>query len=318
MIEFASFAYYMAAALCVSITSIGVGLGQGQASSAAITAINTQPGPRNDIVKTVIIGMALIETAALMGTVIAFFMLFGQQVPTSAPAGFAYLGIACALCLPGLAVGLTSSWPVQEACFAIARQPFFGQQVLRLMLITQSIIQTPIIFGFIIAMIILSQVGFVTTLPHGLALFASGLSIGIGTVGPIIGLSQFAKTACEGIGINRSAYGKIFSFTFVSEAIIETPIIFALVIAVLILFTASPDTTLLKGVAFICAGLCMGVGTIGPGVSSGRTASAACRQIADNPAVYSVVSKASMFGQGLIDTCAIYTLLVALLLITIS
>ena len=123
------------------------------------------------------------------------------------------------------------------------------------------------------------------------------------------------KSACHGLGINRDAYDRLFSFTFVSEAIIETPIIFALIISiVLITSTIAPDN-LLKGVMMLSAGLCMSIGTIGPGISSGKTAAAAAHQIALDPEKYSILSRLSMVAQGLIDTCAIYALLIAGMLI---
>ena len=65
----------------------------------------------------------------------------------------------------------------------------------------------------------------------------------------------------------------------------------------------------------LAAGLCTGIGTFGPGISSGKTASAACHQIAVNPEHHGMLSKVSIFAQGLIDTSAIYALLISLLLI---
>src|SRR5437870_5245177 len=81
----------------------------------------------------------------------------------------------------------------------------------------------------IIALFIQGQSVFVETMRDSLRLISSGLAIGLGSVGPAIGLAIFAKAACAGIGINRKAYAKILPFTFISEAIIETPVIFAFV-----------------------------------------------------------------------------------------
>ena len=101
----------------------------------------------------------------------------------------------------------------------------------------------------------------------------------------------------------------------VSEAIIETPIIFSLVISLLILMTPLPAAALTKSIALLAAGLCTGLGTLGPGISSGRTSAAACEQIALNPELYLTLSKVSMFAQGLIDTAAIYALVISIMLI---
>lgn len=316
MSNLAEFLHYLTVALVVAINSLGVGIGEGITSSAALDAINTQPTARNDITRIAILGMALIETAAIMGITIAIMLILStSDITQSVYASIASLGVAAAICLPGFAIGLVSAFPAKEACFAVARQPFFAQRILRFMLITQSIIQTPIIFGFIIAMFIKNQALVATSLPDSIRLVASGLSIGVGSIGPAIGLAQFAKTACRGLGINRESFGQLLSFTFISEAIIETPIIFALVISLLLIVSNIEPDNILKSIALLSAACCIGMGTLGAGISSGRTASAACHQIALHPKQHATLSKISMFSQGLIDTCAIYALLISLLLI---
>lgn len=308
-------AHYGTMALVVAANAIGVGIGQGIASKASLDAINIQPSARSEILKTSIVGMALIETAAVMGVTIGFILLFQtQQLVASIYASYAELGIAFAVSLSGFVLGLVSAWPAQQACLAIARQPFFNQKIFRFMLITQTIIQTPIIFGFIVAMFIKEQAILATSLAESLRLMACGLCIGLGSIGPAIGLATFARSACKSLGINRNAYNKILTFMFVSEAIIETPLIFALIVSILLINTSITDNNLTSAFALLGASLSIGIGTLGAGISSGKTSAAACEQIALNPDNYPVLSRASLFAQGIIDTCAIYSLLIALLL----
>lgn len=314
MIEFTELLHYSVIALAVGINSIGVGLGEGIASSAALRAINKQPKAKNEISRIAILGTALIETAAIMGVSISIILLIGKSHTNITPfSALAEIGIAFAICLSGFVIGIVSALPAQEACFAVARQPFFGEKILRFMLITQSVIQTPIIFGFIIALFIKNQAADVQTFGASMKLIASGLCMGLGTIGPAIGLGNFAKEAIKGLGINRFAYSNLMTFMFISQAIIETPIIFALVTSLLIL--VSSTTSILGGIAMLSAALCMGLGTFGSGSSSGKTAAAACHQIALNPSAYQSIANVSLFGQGLIDTCAIYTFLIAIIMI---
>ena len=316
MTEYAELLHYATIALAVGINSVGVGIGEGLTGAAAIKALNLQPSSRNDIMRMAILGMALIETAAVMGTTISIFLLLDtNQASTTIYTGIAEVGIALAICLSGLVIGIVSSFPAQAACMATARQPFFSQKILRFTLIRQSVLQTPIIFGFIIAMFIKNQAPLAHSLGDALRLLASGLCIGLGSVGPALGLARLGETACAGLGLNRNAYPHLFSFTIISEAIIETPIIFSLMIAIALVTATVPENDTLKGIMMLAAGLCMSVGTIGPGISSGKTAAAASHQIALNPKNYSLLSRLSMVGQGLIDTCAIYALLIAGMLI---
>lgn len=319
MIEYiASLLHFCTIALTVGINSVSVGIGEGLTSQAALKAINKQPSAKNDIARVAILGTALIETSAIMGVTIAFFLMLGSHDATqSVPANIAEVGIALSICLSGFIIGLASSLPAQEACMAIARQPFFADKILRFMLITQSIIQTPIIFGFIIALFIRSQAAHAQTLAESFMLIAAGLCIGLGSVGPAIGLALFAKNACQGLGINRKAYPQLMSFTFISQAIIETPMIFALTISLMFMFYGTTPT-LFASATWIAAAFCMGIGTLGPGIASGKTAAAAVHQIALQPKYYSNISKVSMFAQGLIDTCAIYSFLIAFVLILLT
>lgn len=317
IIEVSEFLHFMTIALAVGVTSVGVGIGEGIASQATIEAMNIQPSSKSEIFNTAIVGMALIETAAIMGITIATILLLDtRNSAKSIYFGIAELGIAFAICFSGFVLGIVSALPARQAVLAIARQPFFSQKIFRFMLITQSIIQTPIIFGFIIAMFIRDQAATASSLADSIRIMASGLCIGLGSIGPSIGLAQFAQTACHGIGINRNSYNKLLSFTFISEAIIETPIVFALIISLLLITSSAiPDENYLKAITMLGAALCIGIGTIGPGIGSGRTASAACHQIALNPERHASLSRVTMIAQGLIDTSAIYALLISIILI---
>jgi F-type H+-transporting ATPase subunit c len=181
---------------------------------------------------------------------------------------------------------------------------------------TQALTQMPIIAGLVVAIFIRNQAVVVTSIADSLRLIASGLAIGIGSIGPAIGLAIFAKQACESMGTNPSAYKKLLSFTIISQAIIETPIIFALVISITLLFVAPVgQVSLLKGIAYLAAAFCTGFGTFGPGIASGKTAAAACKSIAFNPEQFEVLSRLSLFIQGLIETCAIYAIIISFMLI---
>jgi len=318
MLELAGLGYYATVALTVALNAVGVGIGQGLTTSGAIGSMNQQPAARDGIAKTAVLAMALIETSAIMGTFVSLLLLFGPQTAAQTPyVSLSQLGIALAMCISGVTIGVVSSLPTRAACQAIARQPFFAQRILRFMLISLSLIQTPIIFGLIVALVIQGQLATVTTMRESMRLFSSGLCIGLGSAGPSIGLALFAKAACTGIGLNRNAYGKLLSFTFVSQAIIETPIIFSLVISIILLFIvpSSRYENFIDSIIFFAAALCTSIGTIGPGISSGRTAASACRQIALQPTLHPIVSRASMFAQGLIETCAIYPVLISLILL---
>jgi F-type H+-transporting ATPase subunit c len=65
---------------------------------------------------------------------------------------------------------------------------------------------------------------------------AAGLAIGIGAIGSGIGEGIVAGKAMEAIGRNPETSGKITPLMFVTMAIVESTAIYALVIALIILF----------------------------------------------------------------------------------
>ncbi len=312
-----SLLHFITVALTVSCNAVSVGIGQGLISIAALQAINIQPGARNEISKVFMFGMAVAETAAIIGLISGLIILNPQiELPNAPFIHYSILGIAGALGITGSVVGVVTSFPARAACFAVARQPYFGQKIQLVMLLTQSLMQTPIIFSFLIALLIKSQSIFAVELADSMRLIGAGFCIGLGSVGPAIGLGIFAQKACETLGINRYAYKEIFSFTLITQAILESPIILCLIISLALIGSKhSPMYLELHGIRLLCAGLVMGLRTLGVVIGSGKTASQACKAIGLNPDSYSGASRTSFIAQVLIETCVIYAFLIALFLI---
>jgi len=65
---------------------------------------------------------------------------------------------------------------------------------------------------------------------------AAGIAIGLGAFGPAIGEGIAASKALEAIGRNPEASGKITPLMFVGMAVTESTGIYALVVALIILF----------------------------------------------------------------------------------
>ena len=314
MILLASLIHFLTIAISTVCAALGVSIGQGYTSQAAFDAINRQPAAQPDISRTTLIAFALIETSAILGLLISFLLFF--KAPINPYSAIAEIGMGVAIAIPGLVIGFASSMPAYEALGAIARQPFLAKKISNFMLLTQSLIQTPLIFGFIIALVIRAKLGSVTTLSQALTLIGGGVAIGLGCIGPAFGGGLFTKMACKSVGINRNAYPRLFTFTFISQAIIETPVIFASIISFFLTTKAlNVADHPLVGFAYLAFAATIGFGTFGAGISSGRSAAAAAQQIAYNPQAYNLLSRSSLMAQGLIDTCAVYAFIISLWLI---
>ncbi len=298
-------------ALTIGIPAFGVSIGQGLAALKALQANSQQPGASSVINTTLYLGMAFAETGGIISFIMSIMLLLKQESSLlTTPARF---GIMLAITLPALAIGIGSSFGLGQALLSTARQPFFSRNIRTLMLITQSVLQTPIIFGLIMSWTIFLRMGTISTYEESLILCASGLTLAVGSLGPIIGLSYYAYHACRTIGYNKTIYQRLISFSLLSQAIIETPLLFSFTVALIIALFLAPSTW----TSFIAfpAGLAIALSTLAPGIASGFVAARACHTLGTAPQTATDLIRTSTLGQIFIDTASMYGILIALAMI---
>ena len=66
---------------------------------------------------------------------------------------------------------------------------------------------------------------------------------------------------------------------------------------------------------YLGAGICMGIGAIGPGVGEGYAAGRACEGISRRPEESGLLTRTMLVGQAVSETTGIYSLVIALILI---
>lgn len=309
MVDGYAFLQQISTSLIFVIPSLGIALGQALTARTAITATHTQPQAAADIRRNFLLSVAFNETAAILTGIMVIFLLMATSFSVYI-ASWAHLSILCALGLPSACIGILSALPQRAALIATARQPFFSREILRLMLITISIMQTSALLGFIVSILIKNRIADSVFWSEGISLLASGIAFGCGSIGPLVGLSLFAGAACSTVGKNRQVYGNIVSFTFICQGLIEAPILFSLVVALIILSGAQPNS-----MACLAAACTIALSTFGPGIASGRIASSACKAIGQQPNAYAAISRTSLLAQTLIDTSPIYGLIISLALL---
>jgi F-type H+-transporting ATPase subunit c len=145
-----------------------------------------------------------------------------------------------------------------------------------------------------------------------------GIAMGLGAVGAAIGEGYTAARANLAVSRNPEISGDIFKNMLVGQAIAESASIFALVIAILLLFMDTGTPSMLKAAAFLGAGLSMGFGAIGSGIGSGFPGGEACYGISQQPATGSQLTTNMLIGSAVCQTPAIFAMVVALMLIFID
>ncbi len=142
----------------------------------------------------------------------------------------------------------------------------------------------------------------------------AGLCIGFGAIGAAIGEGYTAAQANIAVSRNPRISGDLFKNMLVGQAVAESASIFALVIAILLLFVDTPGMGQIKAAALFGAGVSMGFGAIGSGLGSGFPGGQACLGIARQPAVGSRLTTNMLIGSAVSQTPAIFSMVVALML----
>lgn len=75
---------------------------------------------------------------------------------------------------------------------------------------------------------------------------------------------------------------------------------------------------IILGCCALAAGICMGIGAIGPGVGEGNAVSKACEAIGRQPESKSAVTTTMIMGCAIAETTGIYSLVIAILLIFVA
>lgn len=316
MIAEYSFLHTLTTVLCIILPTCVVCIGQAVIAISAVNQCRIQPSSSDEIQKCVTLGLIIIETAALMGLVMAMMLLMKENTFTPTYLHYlAELGIACALPITGALAGYASIQTIKNSCKSIARQPFFAQKIKTSMLITTSLLQSSVLFGCIIALLIKSNLAMISSINESIVCIFAGVTIALGSIGPTSGLSAFGGSLCTAIGLNRDAYQTLFSFALIAQALIEASLIFTLIVALSILNSIH---TVSEPWAIIAAALAIGVGTIAPALASGRVASHACLSIARTPSIARTIMQMSILTQAIIETASLYAAIIAFFLISNS
>lgn len=160
--------------------------------------------------------------------------------------------------------------------------------------------------------------------PKALILSFSAIGAGlamIAGIGPGIGQGFAAGKAAEAVGKNPEGGRSATLVMLLGAAVAETSGIFALVIAIIMLF-ANPLVTR-EGTAIVLAACGLGAGLsmiagIGPGIGQGYAAGKSSEAVGRRPKLQSSIIRTMLLGQAVAQTTGIYALIIALILLFVN
>ena len=142
------------------------------------------------------------------------------------------------------------------------------------------------------------------------AYIGASLSIGIGAVGSAVGKGYSTGFATEALTRQPQSSSLVLRTMLIGQAITETSSIFALLIALILLFRGG-ESSITTMIAFISSGLCIGLGALGSGIGSGLPVASACEGIGRKPENINGLMATMTIGQAVTQTAVIFALVIS-------
>ena len=231
-------ALYIGAGISMGFGAIGAAVGEGYTAGAANEAISFRPEKAGEVVKNMLIGQAIAESAAIFALVIAIMMVFNDSPGENYIQAWTYIGAGCSMGLAAIGSGIGSGFPAGKLCIGVVRQPAYSGKLLTTTLIGAAVCQTPAILGMVVALLLLfGDYSAIPLYPGWAAMLGAGLAAGFGGIGPGIGEGMVAGSAVKAISRNTTASDVLTRTMLVGMAVTESTSVYALVVALLLIIS---------------------------------------------------------------------------------
>ncbi len=240
-------AVYISAGICMGLGAIGSAVGEGYAANQAAGAIARQPHSRDIILRNMLIGQAMAETAGVFALIMAI-LLIAVKSGTGFACSMGLIGAGIAAGASAIGAGVGSGFVAGKAVAGIGRNPQLAGPLVIDMLIAQAFSQTPNIFGLLVALWL-----WLLTFPNaaadaltgsdaivaGAAFLAGGICMGFGAVGPSFGTGFAGGEACEAVARKPDARSAIMRVFFIGGAVSQSTSVYSLAIAMIMVMAGS-------------------------------------------------------------------------------
>lgn len=142
--------FYVGAGLAIGLAGLGVGIGEGILAKKSIEVMGKNPKLSWTFLTITILGIALVESAAIYGLIIAF-QIIGLDPATSAEMGMQAIAAGAAIGFAGLGVGIGEWLLVAWAIDAILRNPQMKGKIMTYMILFLALVESAAIYGLIVA-----------------------------------------------------------------------------------------------------------------------------------------------------------------------
>lgn len=232
------------------IAGIGPGVGQGYAAGKGAEATANSPKTSRQSTMVMLLGAGVAETSGILSLVIALILLFGNplvfQEGDALILALSVIGAGISM-IAGIGPGIGQGYAAGKGAEAVSINPENYRPSTLVMLLGSAVAQTSGIFSLVISLILMYANPLVSLHGASIVLAASGLGAGIAMlagIGPGIGQGYAAGKGTEAAAKRPRFQPMIVRTMILGQAVAQTTGIYALVIALVLMF-ANPLIKLL-------------------------------------------------------------------------
>ncbi len=231
-------AAFLAAALCMGLGAIGAAVGEGYTARAAAEAVARQPSASDRVLRTMLVGQAVAESASIFALVVAILLLYTEWAPGGGLQAVGLLSAGLCMGFGAIGAGAGAGLSGATACSGIARSPRAFPRLSTNMLVGQAVAQTPSVFALLVSFLLLYRDYTPNSfdLARAAALLGAGLATGLGAVGPGLGAGIAAAAACDATARSPRASPILVRTMLVGQAVSQSTSVYALVVSFLLLY----------------------------------------------------------------------------------
>lgn len=230
------FAALTGAGLAIGFGAFGSGVGCGLPAGAACDGVARNPRRTSQITPAMIIGQAVAQSPSIFATVIALILVFRKPEGTDWALTGIMIGAGLAMGVSALGSGMGSGNTAGGAIKGLCHWPKSHGLTIRTMLIAQAVCETPAIFGMLVAFIMMYTLQLDANIEGFAQAIGAAIAVGFGGIGPGIGSGLAGSSGCEATAARPSKDTLIMRTMLIGQAIAQSTSIYALIIALALLF----------------------------------------------------------------------------------
>lgn len=138
------------AGIGIGLAGLGVTLGEGMIAKKSLEVMSKNPDLRGTMLVYTILGIALVESAAIYALVIGFNIVGAENIDT-----LQAIGAGLAIGLTGFGAGLGEGWVATQALESVYRNPEIKGSILTYMVLFIALVESAAIYGLVLAFQIL-------------------------------------------------------------------------------------------------------------------------------------------------------------------